>query len=290
MTNRFEGGPDNWGKRSMTPYIRSRNVSAQRRGVSLLEITACILAVGVGLYLGSRYLGLDLSAATYTALSETNLIDQLPEDWRPTPPPGMEPLTNEQQALALNTELEQLRFDVASLENAEAAESAVLALDTAVDLEPKLLERRQHTLAFWSQLGGIREEVERLQTSAEGSLNQRNVYQVLEIRRRAYLYGAKAVEVAMSDNVDPQALHFASQLKGWYEHGADLYGDAMTVWQGQHLPPQGLSSDQLLEQVQQQHDNEALLLFQKSGRLCEVLFRRYQVAFPDIDERQGGEN
>lgn len=274
----------------MTYRTFARTAATERRGVSLLEITACILAVGIGLYVGSRYLGLDLNAATYTALSETQLIEQLPEDWRPAPPPGLEPLTSDQQAVALSTELEQLRLEVASLSDGVDPESAELAIGAEAGLHPELLERRQHTLAFWSQLGGIREEVDRLQASAEDSLNQRNVFKVLEIRRRAYLYGAKAVDVAMSDEVDSQALQFATQLKGWYEHGAELYGEAMNVWQGQHLSPQGLSTDQMLEQVQQQHDNEALLLFQKSGRLCEVLFRRYQVAFPDIDEPTGEQN
>jgi hypothetical protein len=157
-------------------------------------------------------------------------------------------------------------------------------------LHPDLIARRQHTLAFWSQLGGIREEVDRLQLSADEALNQNNVYKVLEIRRRAYLYGAKAVKVAMTDKVDPQALHFAEQLRGWYQHGADLYGEALNVWQAEHLPSEGMSSDQLLERIQKQHDNEALLLFQKSGRLCEVLFRRYQVAFPVINEPGSGAN
>ncbi|WP_425400618.1 hypothetical protein [Aeoliella sp.] len=254
-----------------------------RRAASLLEITACIVAVAVGLWLGARYLGLDLHAAAYTALNETEVMDQLPEGWRLAPPPGMEPQTAEEEALALTAELEALRFKVAHL-NEESAEDAPEIKIEAADLPPELLKRRQGTLAFWSQLGGIREEVDRLQSSADEALNQQNVYQVLEIRRQAYLYGAKAVKVAMSENVDPQALQFAEQLVGWYQHGADLYGEAMNVWQTQHMPPGGLSSDQLLEQVQQQHDNEALLLFQKSGRLCEVLFRRYQVAFPDIDD------
>jgi hypothetical protein len=250
----------------------------------MLEITACILAVAVGVWVGARYLGLNLHAAAYSALNETDLMDKLPNEWRLAPPPGMEPLSAEQQALALSAELEELRHKVAQLNEEAELEMAPLSVDTTANLHPQLLKRRQHTLAFWSQLGGIREEVERLQASAEEALNQRNVYQVLEIRRRAYQYGAKAVQVAMTDEVDPQALQFAEQLVAWYEHGSDLYGEAMNVWQGEHPPVGGLSSDQLLEQVQQQHDNEALLLFQKSGRLCEVLFRRYQVAFPDIDD------
>lgn len=255
-----------------------------RCGASLLEITGLLVALGVGVWLGARYLGLDLHAAAFTALTKTEVMDQLPEGWRLAPPPGMEPKTPEQESLALSAELEAIRQDVARLSEENADAPAPLTVEQVANLPPDLRERRQHTLAFWSQLGGIRDEVDRLQASADEALNQQNMYKVLEVRRRAYLYGSRAVELAMHDSVDPQALQFAEQLKGWFQHGADLYGEAMRVWEGQHLAAQGISSDQLLEQVQQQHANEALLLFQKSGRLCEVLFRRYQVAFPDIEE------
>lgn len=263
---------------------RNSAIGTHRRGASLLEITACILAVAGGVWLGARYLGLDLHAAAYSALSETAMLEKLPEDWQPAPPPGMKPLTLEQQAIALSAELDALRTDVAQLNDGTDPEMEGLRVDPANNLPPELLARRQHTLAFWSQLGGIRDEVNRLQASADDALDQHNVYKVLEIRRRAYQYGAKAVKVAMTDEVDPQALQFAEQLMHWFEHGAELYAEAMKVWQGGQVPVGGLSNDQLLDQVQQQHDNEALLLFQKSGRLCEVLFRRYQVAFPEIND------
>ncbi|WP_442482011.1 hypothetical protein [Aeoliella sp. SH292] len=265
-------------------------IVTSRRGVSLWEITGAIVAVVAGVWLGARYLGLDLHAAAYTALNDTEINERLPEGWRLAPPVGMEPQTPQQQAVALTAELEEIRHEVAQLNSESAAEQAAFTVDPAGKLHPDLIARRQHTLAFWSQLGGIREEVDRLQLSADEALNQNNVYKVLEIRRRAYLYGAKAVKVAMSDKVDPQALHFAEQLRGWYQHGADLYGEALNVWQAQHVPSEGLSSDQLLDRIQKQHDNEALLLFQKSGRLCEVLFRRYQVAFPVINEPGSGAN
>ncbi len=258
--------------------------NGRRFGVSLLELTACILAVAVGVWLGARYLGLNLHAAAYTAVTETKINDQLPEGWKLTPPAGMEPLTADEKAVALNAELEALRYDVSLLSDDKESIETPLPPDAGGDLPPDLLARRQHTLAFWSQLGGIREEVDRLQAAAEDSLTHQNVYQVLEIRRRANQYGAKAVEVAMHDAVDPLALQFAEHWIDWYKHGADLYGEAMSVWQGDHPPVGGLSSDQFLEQVQQQHDNEARLLFQKSGRLSEVLSRRYQVAFPEIDD------
>ena len=255
-----------------------------RRGASLLEIIGCVLAVAVGVWLGARFLGLDLHAAAYTALSETEILEKLPEDLQLTPPPGMEPLSPQEQAVALSAELDELRKEVAQLNKDAEMGITSLSVDSAGQLPPGLLARRQDTLAFWSQLGGIRDEVDRIQASADEALNQQNVYQVLEIRKRAYEFGAKAVEVAMSDNVDPQALQFAEQLMAWYKNGAALYGEAMNVWQGEHMPLGGVSNDALLEKVQQQHDNEALLLFQKSGRLCEVLFRRYRVAFPEIND------
>lgn len=255
-----------------------------RLGASLLEITACIAVAAVGVWLGARYLGLDLHAAAYTALSEADVMDQLPPEWQLAPPEGMEPISPEQESLALSVELDELRSEVANLKEAKSDSDAANAPESAAELSPALLERGQQTLAFWSQLGSIRNEVDRLQDSTQGALNEQNVYKVLEIRQRAYQYGAKAVKMAERDNVDPQALQFADQLQAWYQHGADMYGEAVNVWQTQHLPAGSLTSDQLLAQVQQQHDNESRLLFQKSERLGEVLFRRYQLAFPAIGE------
>lgn len=261
------------------------NRSQNRHGASLLEIIGCVLAVGVGVWLGARFLGVDLEAAAYSALAESEMIDKLPEGFRPNPPKGMEPLSDEAQEAQLLTELNSIRREVAILSKEEAHAAAdELAPVVNASVHPEIAERRQHTLAFWSRLGGIRSEVDKLQLAADEALNQNNVYSVLEIRKRAYEYGAKAVKAAKHSQVDPQALQFADQLTGWYSHGAELYGEALKVYQSQHLAPEGLSSDQLLEQVQRQHDNEAMLLFQKSGRLCEVLVRRYQVAFPEIEE------
>lgn len=261
----------------------------ERRGLSVLEATGCVLAVGLGVWLGAHFLGVDLGAAAYTALADEKVVDKLPEGWRPAPPAGMEPPSPEEQAAELHEELTQLRQEVEELQHGvdESDAGDLPAGDVSASAgneDSELAARRQHTLALWSRLGSVRAEVEELQQSAEWAVTEQNVWKVLEIYHRSYQYGAKAVRATMGDGVDPQAWKFADQLASWYEQGADLYGEAMQVWQGQHLPPQGLSSDELLAQVRKQHVNEGLLLFQKGARLRDVLIRRYQVAFPDIDD------
>lgn len=260
-----------------------------RRGMSLLEVLGCIMAVVVGLWVGAQYLGLNLHTIAYTTLDETEVLDKLPEPIRPQPPAGLEPVPFEERQRQLNEELEALRLDLAVLEQQK------------VDLEPgghtgaadanagELEARRQETLEFWSRLGEIRLEVEQIQESAQMAASEQNVWKVLEIRQRANQYGAKAVEAAMADVVDPQALQFAKQLVGWYQQGADLYGEAMKVWQGQHELDKSVPQDHALDQARKQHDNEALLLFQKGGRLREMLIRRYQVPFPGLQPESEGE-
>lgn len=266
--------------------FRSNNRPA-RRGVSLWEVLGCILAVGVGVWLGARYLGLDVHTLAYSALSDTEIIDQIPEEWQPAPPEGMEVPTAEELAVELRDELDSIRLDVAQLQQEKEHAQSVAELAEAYGAEAEEIEtRRQNTLAFWMRLGEIRSEVDRLQNASQDVLNEQNVWKVLEVRRRAYLYGSKAVKAAMEGVVDPQAIQFANQLRSWYKHGADLYGEAMQVWQGQNVA-QGPQTDQILNQARQQHDNEALLLFQKGGRLREVLIRRYQVAFPELEEPEG---
>ncbi len=269
-------------------FLTNRRYSSYRRGISLLESIGCVLAVVAGVWLGARVLGLDLQGAAYVALTEAELMEQLPPEWRPAPSADAIPLSVDAQESALRQELDEIFRDVAVLKEEGGLLSEVAFSATALpapNLHPDLAARRQQTLAFWSRLGGVRAEINKLQQSAEEAVNEQNVYEVLEIRRRAYVYGAKAVEAAMKENnqVDTQAIQFASQLVQWYEGGAELYAEAIKVWQGQRLAPEGLATDEVLDQVRQQHDNEALLLFQKSDRLCEVLVRRYQVAFPEIE-------
>jgi hypothetical protein len=262
-------------------HPRSQSVATNlcRRGVSLLEVLGCILAVGLGLLLGARYFGINLHSVAYSTLNETEILEKIPNEWRPAPPEG-EVLSPEEREQMLREELEALKGDVARLEQEADSLLPITSEDSAQASE--LAERRQKTLAFWSRLGEIRMEVERIQESAQQAASEKNVWKVLEIRRRAYLYGTKAIDAATVDVVDPQALQFAKQLSGWYKQGAELYGEAMKVWQGQELAREGLASDQLLDKARQQHDNEALLLFQKGGRLREVLIRRYQVPFPGL--------
>ena len=260
-----------------------------RRGASLLEITACILAVAVGVWLGAQYLGLDLHSAAYTALSEADMIDQMPEDWRMAPPESQEPLSDEQQALALSAELEELRREVASLNDNAAAATAKFA-EQSGQLSPEQLKLRKQTLGFWSRLKGVRDEVVRLQMTADDAINEQNVYKVLEVRRRAYAYGSKAVKAAMTEGVDPEALQFAELMIAWFDDGDELYDEAMKLWQGEHPPVGGLASDQSLEQAQQHHENQSRLLFQKSERLRDMLVERYHVAFPNIAAPAGGQN
>lgn len=258
---------------------------AVRQGVSLLEALGCILAVTAGLWLGAYLLGFNVQMLAYSALADSPIIEQIPKDWRPAPPKGMELPTPEELAAELRNELHELRLEVARLQQEPQLPEAENLTPPATDSsDGSIAARRQETLAFWLRLGEIRTEVERLQSSAEEALNQQNVWKVLEVRRRAYAYGAKAVKAAKHDVVDPQALQFAKQLSAWYQQGGELYSEAMNVWQSQHLPPEGLPSDQWLNQARQQHDNEAMLLFEKGGRLREVLIRRYQIAFPDLAE------
>lgn len=253
----------------------------RRRGVSLLEVLGCIMAVGCGLWLGAQYLGINLHSVAYTTLNDAEIIEKIPSEWRPAPPEG-ELVSLEEREQLLREELDALKGDVARLE--QERNDSLPGEATSHDLahEGELADRRHKTLTFWSRLGEIRLEVERIQESAQQAASEQNVWKVLEIRQRAYLYGTKAIDAATVDVVDPQALLFAKQLSGWYKQGAELYGEAMKVWQGQELAREGLASDQLLDKARQQHDNEALLLFQKGGRLREVLIRRYQVPFPGL--------
>ena len=60
-----------------------RRCAQRRAGLSALEFVGCVIAVIGGAWLGAIYLGVDVRNVAHEALSESELLDKVPEDWRP---------------------------------------------------------------------------------------------------------------------------------------------------------------------------------------------------------------
>ena len=63
---------------------RVRSYSCRRRaGLTILEFTACTIALVGGAWLGALYLGVDVRHLAFSALNQAKLLDKMPPELRP---------------------------------------------------------------------------------------------------------------------------------------------------------------------------------------------------------------
>ena len=257
----------------------------QRRGLSLTELLGCIAAVTIGVGVGAYFLGVDLHVAAYRALEENDVIDQLPpelQDAIPVPASELEPeLPPDEVDANLRGELDALRLEVARLSRLASEGETDVDDRSSLLATPDSAERGELTVVYWSRLHDISTEVSELLEVSQRLLNEQNVWQVLEVRRRAHHYAANAIEAINADGVDPQALVFADQVKAWYVRGGDLYQQAGDTWESQVGGTAG-RAEELLAKGRRQLQEEALLLADQSQRVGELLDRRYGAKFEPI--------
>lgn len=263
------------------------NEKSHRHGGSIFQVIATLSAVVVGMGLGGWYLGVDYNELAYTTLNDAELLEKLPENWRPKPPqcdPGECPgPTAEEQAAKLRSELNHLRVEASALREASTGDTAMVeTVSTALGYR-QTVEReeiRERTIAYWQRLYTVALEVAELHNNVAADGSSLATGHMLNLRQRAFDYGQRAADAIPHHGVDPTAVDAAARLSEWYGNGAELYKRAINVWDGQTVDkPASLSSDALAN-AQQQHENEAKLLRDKASRVSEVLTRRYSVEFP----------
>src|SRR5947207_15707856 len=97
-----------------SPIATFRRYRQARAGLTILEFLACTIAVVGGAWLGALYLGVDVRHIAYTALSEAQLLNKVPAEWRP-PAPNDKGMTREQLLTTLHEELGSLRNQITTL-------------------------------------------------------------------------------------------------------------------------------------------------------------------------------
>ena len=98
-----------------------RSSLAPRFGLSLLEFLCCIVAVFGGIWLGAFYLGVDVRHVAHTALSETELLEKVPPEWRPQGP--QDSVTRAELVETLREELGSLKHEISQLRGDESREA-----------------------------------------------------------------------------------------------------------------------------------------------------------------------
>ncbi|TWT90722.1 hypothetical protein Mal64_11170 [Pseudobythopirellula maris] len=260
-----------------------------RRGLSIIETLGCLLAVGCGVWAGAVWLGLDLSAVAYTALSDAEVMEQIPEDWRPANPecpegdcPSIEQLHLE-RAIALNEELDSLRFEVAALRNGAELEEPIDAEALLARFEqPEQKHARVATMQHWKRIGEVVTEVNNLHRSVEGLAQTGHAARTMSIRRRAFAYGARAIEACEVEGVDPTAVEAGYRIADWYRKGDEMIFRSVDPSTATATASRGLTPSEAWQNAKKQHDKEGELVLEKTNETRALLKARFLVEFPPV--------
>lgn len=261
-------------------------VGRRRAGVSLFQVTTLLCASGLGVWLGARSLGVPVENILYGALDQSTVLERLPEEWRPQKPECptgdcADTPTPEERAAQLRSELNSLRLEVAAIRLRVDSDPNVPVV-AGEELEALRAAQRDATVAYWARIREVAAEVDNLHDGLEPALTGDTAGRVIDVRRRAFDYGARAILGADTTSVDPQAVEGAHRVAQWYQNGRDFYAMAADVWEGRMDNEPTRSAEAALAQGKTQHDNEVALVREKNDRLASVLSRRYAVAFQPL--------
>jgi hypothetical protein len=259
----------------------------RRAGLSALEFIGCVIAVVGGMWLGAIYLGVDLRRVAHEALSDSELLDKVPENLRPVAP-AEEQMTREQLVATLREELSGLKTEIAALRNGEAAPSnEAVSKDASATASDGTAgppqETKEKSLAYWIRLNEIATGEAALQTDAASAYNNANAAKVFAIKSRISRFAAKAVEAIPQERVDRSIVQYGRQLSEWYEQAGDLYDKAVQIWESSTAGTQGrVQLNEEWSRAELQHRNETRLLNEKASAVRGAASRRFGQEFPEF--------
>jgi hypothetical protein len=238
----------------------------------------CLIAVVGGAWLGAIYLGVDVKQVAYTALAQSDLLEKVPEDWRPEGPAN-KTVTREQLVNTLREELGSLKTEISSLRTDKGEPSSKHSASNEVESSTSTKDK---TIAYWARLTEIALGEADLQQEAEATFNSENAAKVFAIKGRINRFAAKAVESIPTTGVDETAVQFGRYLSVWYNHGGDLYEKAVTIWESPAGPQARTELNDEWKQSELHHRNEARLLKDKAAATRGTLSRLYGDAFAEF--------
>lgn len=258
--------------------------SRERRGINLFELIACLIAVAGGMWIGANYLGVDLQGAAYTALDETELLEKVPEEWRPKNPDCPEgdcPDPVEQRATDLlhaRTQLESLRNEVEHM--GERGTLTMKAEAENVKLTDDQLVIRGQTVSYWRTLGEIVDAVNSILERLDEKAGRVDAAQSLAARRQAIDYGVRAIESLDEEGVDPIAIDAAKRISEWLEMGVEILDRAAVAQSPQPVGGRAVSPEQHLLRGETEYGKRTEFVRRKVLESSVMLRSRYLTEFP----------
>ncbi len=255
-----------------------------RWGLSTLEVIGSLIALLCGIWLGAVYLGVDIRHEAQVALAESELIEKIPDEWRPAGQTKATQPTAAEVAEKAQLELAALRHEITSLRTSSLTESAP-AIQPATNTPPATATvsteslAKAATLEYWSQLNTVLADQSSMQREAEQAATAGNAIRLAEVKSRIRRFAASAIKNLSTTNVDPIALAFGKELANWHAQGADLYDEAARIWETSAATNIGTPATRSWEQAQLQHQNESQLLESRSAGVRDGLTRRFGEGF-----------
>jgi len=267
--------------------VRTRGVPrrGRRNGLSFLEFIGYLIAVVGGAWLGAIYLGVDMRQLAHAALSQAELLDNIPATWRPAlTKEGAE--TSEPGAPTTKDEIEALRDEISSLRlsGRDGDRTRPVSQSESSGTVRPHGSTKEVTRAYWLRLNEIALNETKLQQDADASFNESNAARVFEVKGRISRLSAKAVEAIATQSVDASVAVFGKQLATWYDRTGELYERAAGIWE---TPGGNQARAQLNEQwhrAKLQTDNEGRLIRERAAAVRTSIRRRFGEELPDFSQ------
>lgn len=256
-----------------------------RTGLSVLEFVGCLMALIGGVWLGAIYLGIDVRRVAYLALSESDLMEKVPENLRPDVPESERGPSQAELAKSVQQELVALRHEITTLRDTQEsqAETKVPTLEaTTAAIAGKDDLAKQATVEYWQKLFEVVHRQATLQVGAESAATEGNATKVAALKARISRLSASAIRALATASVDPAATEVGADIADWYDTAASVYDEAVGAWES---PARGDAKQQLMaawERNQTQLENEGRLLVDRAAGVRDSLVRRFGEGFEPI--------
>ena len=263
-------------------FTLSRSTRRDRAGLSALEFVGCLMALVGGVWLGAIYLGVDVRHVVFGALAESDLMDKVPEQWRPVDPSEAQAPTTQELAESVQKELVALRHEITALRTSQldgfASPNGKGIAQNMPTVDAQQLTK-QASLEYWARLQIVVQNEIALQSDAESAATDGNATKVAALKGRISRLTASAIRALPIANVDPAAVTLAKDIANWYEQGARLFDQAVTIWESSARSSSGGKLSNEWEQAQIQHRNEGRLLGDQVAAVRDSLTRRFGEGF-----------
>jgi hypothetical protein len=251
-------------------------------GLSVLEFIGCLMALVGGAWLGAIYLGIDVRHMAYVALSKSELIEKVPERWRPAAPEGTKAApTSAELAHAVQIELASLRGEITALRSTNKTRQPGPSGSGSSSSANKDALTKQQTTSYWNRIHEIVSEHSALQMAAETAATEGSATKLAALKARINRFAASALRAVPTENVDKALVALSKELADWHERSGDLYDRAVSLWESA-ARTQGGAITKDWEFAQLQLRNEARLMGDKFAAVRDSLSRRFGEEFHEI--------